>query len=492
MTVADANSPIVLPDDPSFGPEVQVDYPGYRSTRWRAPKRPLVSLPEDGRPVPNALVEVWQANAAGRYRHDVDRHPAPLDPNFSGAGRCLTDEEGRYRVVTVKPGAYPWGNHENAWRPAHIHFSIFGRLFTPRLVTQMYFPGDPLFPYDPIFNSVRDPRSRDLLIARFDLDATQPDWALAFESRDLGPRRSALGAERHGRGRPLRLRRHEAGSASRAGTAARRLLVRTRAAQAPADADLLPGRERGERDRPGALRARPSRPRDVRRRSGRGCVAVRSPHAGRRGHRLLRALTTFAALFVPARPREAVSDAAWLAAMLHVERALAHAESRIGVVPAEAAAAIADCCDPTLYDIERLCEEGRAVGNPAEPLARALRERVGGDAARFVHFGATSQDVLDTAAMLVARDARALIEEERRCRARVRTAGAGGSRDADGGAHAAARSGADDVRAQGGRLACRHARGAGAPHYRGARRARPPGGSPRSARAEPCKRRRRS
>jgi protocatechuate 3,4-dioxygenase beta subunit len=221
---ADA-SPIVLPDDPSLGPEVQVDYPGYRSTRWRAPSRPLVTLPEelhaldgpvfgadfvaesdadltaqhegeplgerivvtgrvldeDGRPLRGALVEVWQANAAGRYKHEVDRHPAPLDPNFSGAGRCLTDDDGRYRFVTVKPGAYPWGNHENAWRPAHIHFSLFGRTFTQRLVTQMYFPGDPLFPYDPIFNSVRDPRARELLVARFDLETTRPEWALGFQ-----------------------------------------------------------------------------------------------------------------------------------------------------------------------------------------------------------------------------------------------------------------------------------------------------------------------
>jgi protocatechuate 3,4-dioxygenase beta subunit len=218
-------SPIVLPDDPSFGPEVQIDYPGYRSTRWRAPKRPLVSLPEeqhdlrgpvfgpqtvapldhdltrqhegeplgerivvhgrvkdeDGRAVRGALVEVWQANAGGRYHHVVDQHPAPLDPNFTGAGRCFTDDEGYYRFVTIKPGAYPWGNHENAWRPAHIHFSLFGRQFTQRLVTQMYFPGDPLFPYDPIINSVRDPKSRALLISRFDIDATQPEWALAFE-----------------------------------------------------------------------------------------------------------------------------------------------------------------------------------------------------------------------------------------------------------------------------------------------------------------------
>ncbi len=111
--------------------------------------------------MPDTLVEVWQANAAGRYRHAVDRHPAPLDPNFTGVGRCLTDAEGRYRFVTIKPGAYPWGNHHNAWRPAHIHFSLFGRAFTQRLVTQMYFPGDPLFAHDPIFNSVRDPAARD-------------------------------------------------------------------------------------------------------------------------------------------------------------------------------------------------------------------------------------------------------------------------------------------------------------------------------------------
>jgi protocatechuate 3,4-dioxygenase beta subunit len=219
------DSPIVLPDDPSLGPEVQVDYPGYRSTRYRAPARPLVTLAEelhslagpvfgedtideldsdltrrhageplgerivvtgrvldeDGRPIRGALVEVWQANAAGRYAHEVDQHPAPLDPNFTGAGRCLTDGDGRYRFVSIKPGAYPWGNHENAWRPAHIHFSVFGRQFTQRVVTQMYFPGDPLFPYDPIFNSVRDPRSRELLVARFDLATTEEQWALGFQ-----------------------------------------------------------------------------------------------------------------------------------------------------------------------------------------------------------------------------------------------------------------------------------------------------------------------
>ncbi|MBP2703983.1 protocatechuate 3,4-dioxygenase subunit beta [Microbispora sp. RL4-1S] len=133
-----------------------------------------------GRPVPGTLVEIWQANAAGRYAHQLDRHPAPLDPNFSGAGRCLTDDEGRYRFVTIKPGAYPWRNHHNAWRPAHIHFSVFGTAFTERLVTQMYFPGDPLFPYDPIFCSVPGQEARDRLVAAFDLDVTEPEWALGY------------------------------------------------------------------------------------------------------------------------------------------------------------------------------------------------------------------------------------------------------------------------------------------------------------------------
>jgi protocatechuate 3,4-dioxygenase beta subunit len=217
-------SDIVLPDDPSFGPEVQIDYPGYRSTRLRAPKRSLVTLPEelhsidgpvfgedsideldgdltlgnggeplgeriivsgkvvdeDGRPMRGALIEVWQANASGRYHHEVDQHPAPLDPNFAGGGRVLTDDEGNYRFITIKPGSYPWGNHENAWRPAHIHFSVFGRAFSQRLVTQMYFPGDPLFEFDPIFHAVRDPKSRELLVSQFDLATAIPDWALAY------------------------------------------------------------------------------------------------------------------------------------------------------------------------------------------------------------------------------------------------------------------------------------------------------------------------
>ncbi|GAA2794425.1 protocatechuate 3,4-dioxygenase subunit beta [Saccharopolyspora taberi] len=137
-------------------------------------------LDSGGKPVPDALVELWQANAAGRYRHSGDRHPAPLDPNFSGVGRCVTDADGGYRFVTIKPGAYPWRNHDNAWRPAHLHFSLFGQAFTQRLITQMYFPGDPLFSQDPIFNSVRDPKARERMISRFDLDSTVPEWALSY------------------------------------------------------------------------------------------------------------------------------------------------------------------------------------------------------------------------------------------------------------------------------------------------------------------------
>jgi protocatechuate 3,4-dioxygenase beta subunit len=200
-----------------------LDYPDYRSTRLRAPSRPFVPIPQslteltapafgdgrvravdadltrqhadepqgeriivygqvledDGRPVPDTLVEIWQANAAGRYRHAGDQHPAPLDPNFSGGGRCVTDRDGRFRFITIKPGAYPWGNHHNAWRPAHIHFSVFGRAFVQRLVTQMYFPGDPLFFQDPIYNSVPE-GARGRMISRFDLEQTIPEWALAF------------------------------------------------------------------------------------------------------------------------------------------------------------------------------------------------------------------------------------------------------------------------------------------------------------------------
>jgi len=198
-------------------------YPAYRSTQLRAPLRPPVLLPQrltevtgpllgeervtaadadlttrsggepvgqritlqgqvcdsDGRAVPHTLVEIWQANAAGRYAHERDTWPAPLDPHFAGVGRAMTGADGRYRFTTVRPGAYPWANHHNAWRPAHIHFSLFGRAFTQRLVTQMYFPDDPLHAFDPIFSSVPEP-SRGRLVSRFSMDDTQPAWALAY------------------------------------------------------------------------------------------------------------------------------------------------------------------------------------------------------------------------------------------------------------------------------------------------------------------------
>jgi protocatechuate 3,4-dioxygenase, beta subunit len=202
-----------------------LDSPEYRSTGLRAPSRPLILLPHlltevtapllghdrvgptdndltrqhagepqgqriivhgrvldgDGRPVPDTLIEIWQTNAGGRYRHVNDNWPCPLDPNFTGLGRTMTDAEGRYEFVTIRPGAYPWRNHHNAWRPAHIHFSLFGRAFPQRLVTQMYFPDDPLFFQDPVFNSIPDPKARDRLVSRFDLDRTMPEWALAFQ-----------------------------------------------------------------------------------------------------------------------------------------------------------------------------------------------------------------------------------------------------------------------------------------------------------------------
>jgi len=137
-------------------------------------------LDEDGRPIPQTLVEIWQANAAGRYTHARDNNRAPLDPNFSGAGRTLTDADGRWRFVTIMPGAYPWPNHHNAWRPRHVHFSLFGPNFLTRLITQMYFPGDPLHALDPVLNAVPDPRGRERLICHFDINLTEPDWALGF------------------------------------------------------------------------------------------------------------------------------------------------------------------------------------------------------------------------------------------------------------------------------------------------------------------------
>ena len=209
---------------PSVGAHPDPNSPLYRATAFRHPKQPLIIIPqtltelsapvygherigpldhdltrqhadrplgqriivsgrvldEDARPVPHTLIEVWQANAAGRYAHTVDRWDAPLDPNFTGAGRTLTDAEGRYAFVSIQPGAYPWRNHDNAWRPAHIHFSLFGQAFATRLVTQMYFPGDPLLALDPIFNSVRDERSRSRMVSAFDLSLTTPEWALGY------------------------------------------------------------------------------------------------------------------------------------------------------------------------------------------------------------------------------------------------------------------------------------------------------------------------
>ncbi len=199
-------------------------YPSYVSTQKRAPLKPLILLPDslarpfgpvfghetvhenekdltrqhageplgeriivsgrvlndDGLPVRGALMEIWQANAAGRYKHKNDNHSAPLDPNFTGCGRLLADDQGAYSFVTIKPGAYPWKNHENAWRPAHIHFSLFGAGILSRLVTQMYFPGDPLLAFDPIFNSIPDENARQRLISAFDWLTTKPEHALGY------------------------------------------------------------------------------------------------------------------------------------------------------------------------------------------------------------------------------------------------------------------------------------------------------------------------
>ena len=199
-------------------------YPGYRSTGLRAPKQRPVALPpgsldvpyarvdpafvkdgdndltihgksaplgermilvgrvvdEDGRPVRRSLVEIWQANASGRYHHEGDQHDAPLDPNFVGRGRTFTDDEGRYRFMTIKPGSYPWPNHRNAWRPQHIHFSLLGNAPVQRLVTQMYFPGDPLLPLDPIYLSIPE-GARDRLMSRLDLDVGRENYALGYQ-----------------------------------------------------------------------------------------------------------------------------------------------------------------------------------------------------------------------------------------------------------------------------------------------------------------------
>ena len=208
--------------DPGTQPEYL--YPPYASTVKRSPTQPLVMLPPslsevtgplfghdlirandfdltkqhagdpigerivvggrvldaNARPVANTLVEIWQANAAGRYPHKRDNHNAPMDANFTGCGRTMTDREGRYRFVTIRPGEYPWRNHYNAWRPAHIHFSLFGPAFVTRLVTQMYFPGDPLLEYDPMYTGIPDERARRRLVSVFDWETTIPEQALGY------------------------------------------------------------------------------------------------------------------------------------------------------------------------------------------------------------------------------------------------------------------------------------------------------------------------
>ena len=137
-------------------------------------------LSDSGQPVPNTLLEVWQCNAAGRYLHAGDQHAAPLDPSFTGVGRVFSDDQGRYRFKTIKPGAYPWRNHYNAWRPAHIHFSLFGPAWSTRLVTQMYFPGDPLLAFDPIFHAIADEQARQRLVSTFDWESTESEYALGY------------------------------------------------------------------------------------------------------------------------------------------------------------------------------------------------------------------------------------------------------------------------------------------------------------------------
>jgi protocatechuate 3,4-dioxygenase beta subunit len=223
LTQADIDQEIAALRD-TGGPQPRLDYPPYRSSLLRHPteaphhldpegvelwapcfghsdvaadeadltiqhagepqgSRIVVSgrvLDGDGRPVRHQLVEIWQANAAGRYRHQRDQHPAPLDPNFTGAGRCLTDDDGTYRFLTIRPGPYPWRNHRNAWRPAHIHFSVFGTQFTQRLITQMYFPGDPLFDLDPIYQSITDSKARELLVSSYDHELTTPEYSLGY------------------------------------------------------------------------------------------------------------------------------------------------------------------------------------------------------------------------------------------------------------------------------------------------------------------------
>lgn len=209
------------PDEAGLSPSL---HPDYRSTVDRSPRQPMIAIPptltettgpsawdrlmvgpsgidltaqhagvpqgqriivsgrvldDRARPVANTVIEIWQANAAGRYIHSADNWDAPLDPNFTGAGRVVTDSEGRYSYVTIRPGAYPWGNHKNAWRPGHIHLSLLGPAFATRLVTQMYFPDDPLIEIDPIANAIPLP-ARQRMVGRFDIESTKPAWALGY------------------------------------------------------------------------------------------------------------------------------------------------------------------------------------------------------------------------------------------------------------------------------------------------------------------------
>ncbi len=217
MTATPSFRPIAADSQPAN------DTPAYGSTHLRHPQRPALRIPhtvtemtgpifaasrlapmsdlsmingqsaqgeriivrgrvtdEDDRPIPHTMIEIWQANAAGRYDHPGDQHDAPLDPNFHGSGRIFCNNDGWYQFTTIKPGAYPWRNHHNAWRPNHIHYSLFGTGFGQRIVTQMYFPGDPLLALDPVYRSVPDQGARDRLVAAFDIEVTAPEWALGY------------------------------------------------------------------------------------------------------------------------------------------------------------------------------------------------------------------------------------------------------------------------------------------------------------------------
>lgn len=233
------DEPIYAPRDWGVHPPYLIE--AYKSTKARAPRLPLVALPQtlseltgpvyghgavgdgdddltlnavvDGpplgerivvcgrvadefdNPVPDTLVEIWQANAAGRYIHEADQHDAPLDPNFLGAGRCATDADGRYRFITIRPGAYPWPNHHKGFRPAHIHFSLLGPSFVTRLVTQMYFPGDPLMDIDPILLGIPDQAARRALVAKYSVEETVAEWALGYRFDIVLRGREATAAE---------------------------------------------------------------------------------------------------------------------------------------------------------------------------------------------------------------------------------------------------------------------------------------------------------